>query len=110
MAENETRPGPGSVPDFLAGIADERRRADAETVCALMARVTGEPPQMWGPSIVRFGRQHLRYASGRELDYFLVGFSPRKAATTVYVGEGFEAHADCWPASARTRRASPAST
>ncbi len=93
MAENKTTQGTGNVVDYLAGIPDEQRRADAQSVCDLMARVTGEPPAMWGSSIVGFGHMHVRYASGRQLDWFLVGFAPRKQSTTLYIGDGFDAYA-----------------
>ncbi|WP_346536890.1 DUF1801 domain-containing protein [Micromonospora sp. DPT] len=91
MATLKTAPTTASVDDFLAGVPDETRRRDAIAVRDLMRQVTGEPPTMWGDAIVGFGHRHrhLRYASGRELDWFLVGFSPRKAATTLYLGEGF---------------------
>lgn len=94
MGELQTRPGDGDVAGYLAGIADPNRRGDAEAVCALMADVTGQAPRMWGTGLVGFGRQTLRYDSGREVEWFLVGFAARKQATTVYVGEGFEPHAD----------------
>jgi hypothetical protein len=89
MATLKTAPTTASVDDFLAAVPDETRRRDAIAVRDLMRQVTGEPPTMWGDAIVGFGHRHLRYASGRELDWFLVGFSPRKAATTLYLGEGF---------------------
>ncbi|MEH1055924.1 DUF1801 domain-containing protein [Micromonospora sp. CPCC 206171] len=89
MATLKTAPTTASVDDFLAAVPDETRRRDAIAVRDLMRRVTGEPPTMWGDAIVGFGQRHLRYASGRELDWFLVGFSPRKAATTLYLGEEF---------------------
>ncbi|MGN9889649.1 DUF1801 domain-containing protein [Micromonospora sp. L31] len=89
MATLKTAPTTASVDDFLAAVPDETRRRDAIAVRDLMRQVTGEPPTMWGDAIVGFGQRHLRYASGRELDWFLVGFSPRKAATTLYLGEGF---------------------
>lgn len=94
MAELKTRPGDGDVAAYLAGIADPDRRGDAAAVCALLARVTGEAPRMWGTAVVGFGRQTLRYASGREVEWFLVGFAARKQATTLYIGEGFEPHTD----------------
>jgi hypothetical protein len=68
VAEPKTQPTGDDVEAFLAAIPDERRRADARAVCDLLARVTGEPAVMWGRAIVGFGRQHLRYTSGRELD------------------------------------------
>lgn len=88
MSENKTQPTAASVPEFLAGVPDARRRDDAATVCALMEKVTGMEPVMWGPSIVGFGNHHYRYESGREGDTFVVGFSPRKAALTLYLTSG----------------------
>lgn len=75
----------GSVTEFLDGVTHPVRRRDAFTVLALMERVTGEPARMWGTSIVGFGSYHFVYASGREGDWLALGFSPRKAATTVYL-------------------------
>jgi hypothetical protein len=90
MAEMKTTKNSASVADFLASVADPRRRADAEAACALMAEVTGERPTMWGSSIVGFGTYHYRYATGREGDWPAVGLSPRKQALTVYVSAGFD--------------------
>ena len=81
---NKTQPSDASVAAFVAGIADERRRCDSERLIALMSEVTGEPATLWGPSIIGFGSYHYRYASGREGDAPLVGFSPRKTALTLY--------------------------
>ena len=89
MAELKTKAHDGSVDKFLAAVPDERRRADASIVLALMREVTGEEPKMWGPSIVGFGSYHYRYASGHEGDSCLTGFSPRKTALTLYVMPGF---------------------
>lgn len=90
MAENKTKPTDADVDAFLDAVDDERRRADARAVLALMREVTGEEPAMWGPTMVGFGSVHYRYDSGREGDTFAVGFSPRKTALTVYLAEGFE--------------------
>jgi hypothetical protein len=90
MAELKTVCTEASVDEFLAAIPDERRRRDAVAVRDLMARATGEPAVMWGAGIVGFGTRTLQYASGRRLDWFTVGFSPRKQATTVYLTDGFE--------------------
>lgn len=84
----------GDVDAFLASVSDERRRADARTLVSLMAEVTGEEPRMWSGSIVGFGSYHYVYESGREGDWAAVGFSPRKASTTVYLMEGFDGYAD----------------
>ena len=94
MAGPKTRPTDADVGAFLESVPDERRRDDAKAVCRLMQEVTGEEPVLWGTSIVGFGSAPLRYASGRELDWPVVGFSPRKAATTVYLMDGFEERGD----------------
>jgi hypothetical protein len=82
---NKTRPTSGDVAAFLAAVPDERRRADARFLADLMREVTGEPPVMWGSSIVGFGSRHYRYDSGREGDIAAVSFSPRKAQTVLYL-------------------------
>lgn len=94
MAEPKTTRNDASVEAFLDAVPDARRREDARTVCALMAEVTGEPPAMWGDAVVGFGSRPLRYASGRELDWPVVGFSPRKAALTLYVMDGVDGYED----------------
>ena len=83
--EQKTRPTPTTAAEFIAAVEDPKRRADAEAACALLAEATGEPPVMWGPSIVGFGAYHYRYASGHEGDAPLVGFSPRKANLVFYL-------------------------
>ena len=92
MAEPKTTRTDASVEAFLDAVPDERRRADARTVCALLTEVTGEQPAMWGEAIVGFGEQRLRYASGRELDWPVIGFSPRKGSTTLYLTDGFDGY------------------
>ncbi|MBV1850839.1 DUF1801 domain-containing protein [Catellatospora tritici] len=94
MADPKTVPTDASVAAFLAAVPDERRRADAVALCELMEAATGAAPRMWGEAIVGFGQYRYRYATGREGVWPAVGFSPRKTALTVYVAEGFEAHAD----------------
>ena len=94
MAEPKTRPTDADVGAFLESVPDERRRDEARTVCRLMQEVTGEVPVLWGTGIVGFGRVRLRYASGRELDWPVTGFSPRKTATTIYLVDGFEERLD----------------
>ncbi len=93
-AENLTVENDGDVAEFLASIPDRRRRADAAALVELMERVSGQPARMWGTSIVGFGQYHYVYASGREGDAAAIGFSPRKASTTVYFADGFEEYAD----------------
>ncbi len=88
--EAKTKQTEVSVADFIAAVENPTRRADAETLCALFEEISGEPPKMWGPSIIGFGRYHYRYASGHEGDAPRLGFSPRKAQTVVYVMAGFE--------------------
>ena len=85
MAEMKTQANDRDVDAFLDSVEDPKRRADAKAVRELMAAVTGERGQMWGDSIVGFGTQHLRYPSGREIDWLVVGFSPRKQNTTIYL-------------------------
>jgi hypothetical protein len=94
MAELKTRANDGDVEEFLGSIADPVRQADTRAVVALMAEATGCPAVMWGSSIIGFGQQHLVYDSGRELDWLVVGVSPRKAATTLYLSGQLEAYAD----------------
>lgn len=94
-AELKTKENDQSVAGFLATVADPERRRECETVLALMRRVTGEPPRMWGASIVGFGRYRYRSpATGREGDWMLTGFSPRKQALTLYLMSGFAPLAD----------------
>ena len=88
MAELKTRPHDGDVEAFLNEV-DEDRREDCQQLVDLMQRVTGEPPRLWGPSIVGFGSYHYKYESGREGDWFLTGFSPRKKNLTLYIMAGF---------------------
>ena len=77
-----------SVAEFLAQVPDEQRREDARRLCALMQEITGEPPVMWGTSIIGFGSYHYRYVSGREGDSALASFSPRGQHLAIYlVGE-----------------------
>jgi hypothetical protein len=90
MAENKTQATGASVTAFINAIDDKQKRADARKVAALMRKATGKRAKMWGPSIVGYGTYHYKYASGREGDFLITGFSPRKQALTVYVIPGFE--------------------
>lgn len=87
---NKTQATDASVEAFLAASEPETRRADARAVCDLMARISGQPAKMWGPSIVGFGSYHYRYDSGREGEAPRVAFSPRKAALTLYIMSGHQ--------------------
>ena len=89
MTQRKTSQNEGDVNAFLDAVENSRRRADARRLLELMQTVTGEPPKMWGPSIVGFGKYHYRYASGREGDSLVVGFSPRKQNLVIYVMPGF---------------------
>lgn len=89
MAELKTKKTQSSVGEFIDGVADEQQRADARRVLKIMQKATGAKPKMWGPSIVGFGDKHLVYPSGRECDWFLIGFSPRKGTLTLYIMPGF---------------------
>lgn len=84
-AENKTKPTGKSVAEFIAAVPNPQRREDAKALCALMERVTGEPPYMFGPSIVGFGHYRYRYDSGREGEAGVAGFSPRAAEMVVYL-------------------------
>lgn len=84
-AENKTKPTEVTVEDFIAAVPDTRRREEAGVIDAMMRRVTGEEPKMWGPSIIGYGSYHYRYDSGREGDMCRVGFSPRKAQHVIYL-------------------------
>jgi hypothetical protein len=90
MAENKTQPNDADPRAFLASLEDPKKRADSEALLAMMERITGEVPVMYGDSIVGFGRYQYRYASGREGEWFRVGFSPRKQSLTLYLMTGFD--------------------
>jgi hypothetical protein len=89
MSGNKTIPTEAPVEQFLSEIPDEQKRRDCRELVELMSSITGKQPKMWGGSMVGFGQYHYRYESGREGDFFLTGFAPRKAALTVYVMAGF---------------------
>jgi len=90
MAELKTKPNEESVIDFLQSVPDERKREDSFAILDLMKEVTGQEPKMWGDSIIGFGNYHYKYASGREGDWFVTGFSPRKQNLTLYIMSGFD--------------------
>jgi hypothetical protein len=90
VAELKTQENEASVEAFLNSVPDDKKRQDSFTILKLMQEVTGEPPKMWGDSIVGFGRYHYKYASGREGDWFLTGFAPRKQSLTLYIMSGFD--------------------
>jgi flagellar biosynthesis GTPase FlhF len=89
MAELMTQAHAGGVEKFLAAIADTQQRADADVIVDIMRTLTKCEPQMWGQSIIGFGSYHFVYESGRELDWFATGFSPRARNLTLYIMGGF---------------------
>ena len=94
MAEQKTKLTNDDPEKFVNDIKDEGRRSDAKAVMAMMRKVTGEPPRMWGSSIVGFGSYHYKYATGREGDWCITGFSPRKDSLTVYILPGLHMQQD----------------
>ncbi len=105
MAEPKTQPTAASAWDHIAAIPDPQRRQDCQAVAELMQDVTGEPPVMWGESIVGFGRYTYHYASGRSGEWMKVGFASRKDALTLYLGNCVEMHAGALARSASIRPA-----
>ncbi len=89
MAENKTTKTGASVTEFLKSIENPQMRKDAKKVASMMRRVTGKRAKMWGSSIVGYGTYHYKYDSGREGDFMVTGYSPRKQALTVYIMPGF---------------------
>ncbi|PWI47079.1 hypothetical protein CEE45_13575 [Candidatus Heimdallarchaeota archaeon B3_Heim] len=94
MAELKTKKNDQNVEEFLNSVTDPKKRADSFEVLKLMKDVTKEEPCMWGNSIVGFGDYHYKYKSGREGDWFLIGFSPRKQYLTLYIVAGFDHYED----------------
>jgi len=84
-AELKTRETGASVDAFLDAVTDAQQRADSREIVKMMERATGEKAKMWGPAIIGFGSAMLKYASGRELDWPKIAFSPRKSAITLYL-------------------------
>lgn len=94
MSELKTQEKDQSVKAFLDTVDSDQKRRDSYTIAALMEKISGSPAKMWGGSIVGFGRYHYRYASGREADWMLTGFSPRKQNLTLYIMSGFDQYDD----------------
>ena len=92
MAELKTKKTSASVSAFLNGIKDEQARKDCKKIAKMMKDATGKSSKMWGSSLVGFGSYHYKYASGREGDWFLTGFSPRKQNLTLYIMDGFKSY------------------
>jgi hypothetical protein len=90
VAELKTQPTDQNVEDFINSVEDEKRRQDCRTILQVMQEASGEQARMWGNSIVGLGSYHYKYASGREGEWFLTGFSPRKRDLTLYIMAGFD--------------------
>ena len=90
----KTQPTKASPSEFIDGIADPQVRDDCRRIADIMKKATGARAEMWGPGIVGFGRYRYRYPDGREMQWMLTAFSPRKAAITLYLTAGVEPHAE----------------
>ena len=90
MAELKTKKTELSVSAFIQQLADEQRRKDAATLVKMMEKATKAKAKMWGSAIIGFGDRHLKYDSGRELDWFVMGFSPRKQNFALYLSGAVE--------------------
>ena len=88
MAEAKTKPTKQTVKDFIAGIPDAQTRADCSTIVKLMEEASGSKGVMWGTSIAGFGTRTIKYAGGKEADWPLIAFSPRKQNLTLYLSLG----------------------
>ncbi len=88
-AANKTTATAVDPAAFIAALADPGQQDDAQVLCAMMQRLSGHPPTMWGPSIIGFGRYQYRYDSGREGEMCRIGFSPRKGQTVLYLLDGY---------------------
>ena len=89
MAEVKTKQNGQNAEEFLGKIEDEKRRLDSFTILELMKKATAQEPKMWGANIIGFGNYKYKYESGREGEWFLTGFSPRKQNLTLYIMPGF---------------------
>jgi len=87
-AKIKTTQNDTSVEAFLNSIVDEQQRADSIKIDEMMQRVTGEKPKMWGPSIIGYGLRHIVSPSGREVDWMIIGFAPRKGKLSLYISVG----------------------
>lgn len=93
-ADNKTKSTAASVEAFLESVEHDTRRADGFALLDLFNRITGLKPKMWGPSIIGYGRYHYKYESGREGDFLITGFSPRKSALSIYIMPGYRDMSD----------------
>ncbi len=93
-SQNKTQPTNVSAQDFVAAVEPIRRRDDAMVLLDVFAEVTGWEPVMWGPTIIGYGRYHYKYPTGREGDFLATGFSPRKAALSLYIMPGYQNYSE----------------
>jgi len=94
MAELKTKKNEASVEKFLDGVKDAKKREDSYIILKIMKQITKADPKMWGTSMIGFGSYHYKYSSGREGDWFVTGFSPRKQNLTLYIMSGFSKYPD----------------
>lgn len=95
LVEIKTKPTILSVADFIHTMEDEQKRKDSFTLIEMMKKASGEEPVLWGNSIIGFGNKRFESPkTGRQVDWFLIGFSPRKANLTIYIGAGSPKHVD----------------
>jgi len=94
MSELKTKKTSESVKNYLKSIEDPQQKQDCVEISRMMQEVTGKKPRMWGTSIVGFGSYHFVYASGREGDWHLCGFSPRKQSLSIYIMSGFSHYSE----------------
>lgn len=88
MSENKNKPTTIKPEAFIEANTDAGRRHECQLLLEMMSRITGEPPRMWGDSMIGFGQYHYKYESGREGDFFLAGFAPRKQNLSIYIMPG----------------------
>jgi hypothetical protein len=94
LAEIKTKPTAASVEEFINNVKDEQKRKDSFTLLEMMKKATGEDPKMWGSSLIGFGNKRYKSpATGREVDWLVIGFSPRKANLSLYLSMDIKEHA-----------------
>ena len=95
LAQIQTKETSASVEDFINAVPDEQKRQDSLTILKLMQKITKSEPKMWGSSLIGFGNKRYKSpATGREVDWFIIGFSPRKANLSIHLAIDLEQHAD----------------
>lgn len=93
LVEIKTKPTTASIEDFINAVTDEQKRKDSFVLVDMMKKASGEEPKLWGSSIIGFGnRIYKSPKTGREVDWFWIGFSPRKASLTLYLNSGLKKH------------------